>query len=187
MKVDVHIPDGKSGNWEVSTFEITEDGAKFHNMREAIHRTNRFVTPGLYKKITRDREVIMSNTESEIQDHMKFVNKATGNVLINGLGLGVVLEMIKDKPDVENIIVVEKSKDVIDLVAPYFKDNSKITIINADAYEYNPPKDMKFDAVWHDIWDYICEDNLEEMEVLEDKYSDITNWQDSWCKRECQE
>lgn len=185
MKVDVHIPDGQSGDWEISTFEITKDGADFHNLREAMHRSNRFVTPGFYKKITRNNEVIMSNTESEIQDHLKFVEKAKGNVLINGLGLGVVLEMIKDKPEVDKIFVIEKSEDVIKLVAPYFENYPKITIINADAFEYEIPEGMKYGAVWHDIWDYICADNLEEMDSLHYKYEKVAKWQGSWCKREC--
>jgi len=66
-----------------------------------------------------------------------------------------------------------------------FKDDSRVEIIHADAFEYKPPKDVKYTCVWHDIWDDICGDNLPEMTKLHRKYGKKAIYQDSWCKHLC--
>ena len=60
-------------------------------------------------------------------------------------------------------------------------------IIEADAFDYEPPAGMKFDVVWHDIWDNICCDNLAEMGGLRSKYENIATWQGCWAQKHCEE
>jgi len=84
-----------------------------------------------------------------------------------------------------SVTVVEKSKDVISLVAKHYLGDHRVTIVNADAYLYKPPKGVKYDAVWHDIWDNICGDNLPEMTRLHRKYGKRADWQGSWCRSLC--
>lgn len=127
----------------------------------------------------------MSNTPDEIRDFSHFTHIAKGSVLINGLGLGCVVKVLLDKPEITKITVIEKSEDVIKLVAPYFNDE-RLTIIHADAFEYKPNKGELFNFVWHDIWDHICADNLPEMATLHRKYGKKSEWQDSWAKQLCQ-
>ena len=88
----------------------------------------------------------------ELRTNREFIWKAKGHVHINGLGLGVVLLAVLMKPEVESVTVVEKSKDVINLVAPSFAHFKNLTIIHDDALTYKPPAKKKFGAVWHDIW-----------------------------------
>ena len=178
MKINMdHIPNGDSGAWSIQEFEADELW-----YRISMAKSGRGVPPGKYKRLSRYKSVIMSNTPDEIRDFMPFVWRASGRVLINGLGLGVVLTAILQKEEVKEVIVIEKEQDVINLVAPYFND-SRLTIIHADAYEYSP--EGKFDCVWHDIWDHICSDNLPQMTRLHRKYAKRTNWQDSWAKKLC--
>ena len=180
MKIDVTIPDKKIGDWSVSTFEITEKDASFQNMRSLYSSgptTN--YKPGIYKRLCRNGKTIMSNTPDEIRDHIRFISLARGNVLINGLGLGVCLKAILEKDEVESVTVIEKQQDVIDLISPYF-DDERLTIIHADSLEWKPPKGAYYDFVWHDIWDDICTDNLETMATLHRKYGRYCNWQHSW-------
>jgi len=183
MKVDMSfLPDGVSGCWEVETFEVPkEDFSQIISM----FKTGRGVTAGIYKRLKRDGTVVMSNTPDEIRDFMPFVWRAKGSVLINGLGLGCVVKVLLDKPEITKITVIEKSRDVINLVLPHFNDE-RLKVIHADAFEYTPPKGEKFTAVWHDIWDYICADNLKEMSTLHRKYGRKSEWQDSWAKPQCQ-
>ena len=56
------------------------------------------------------------------------------------------------------------------MVAPTYIQDKRIKIINEDAFEFKPPKDKRYDFVWHDIWDDICTDNLPEMTKLHRKY-----------------
>ncbi len=187
MDIEINIPDNKINNWEISTFEVSEQDADFHNMRAMFKPGSRTIKSGKYKRLTHNGQIIMSNTSAEISDHLSFIFRAkkSKNVLINGLGLGVALTEILKSEIVENITIIEKSKDVIDLVAPSFESDKRVNIIHADAFEYKPIKGIKYDAVWHDIWDNICADNLPEMTKLHRKYGKRTDWQGSWCKELC--
>ncbi len=188
MKISIDVPDGISGRWEVKTFEVSEEKAALFNLREDVRGTGRHVEAGTYKKLSRHGLVIMSNTPAEISDHVDFINEAKqrgGHILINGLGLGVALKEILKSEAVESVTVVEESQDVISLVATTYLKDSRVSIIEADAFEYEPPADKKYSAVWHDIWDSICSENLREMSKLCRKYRKLTDWQGCWAREEC--
>lgn len=185
MNIEVTVPDGQSGPWRIET-KIVEDPDLLSKARAIVHGYGRYVPAGTYKILYRDREVIMSNTPDEIRDFMYFIHKARGRVLVNGLGLGVVLKALIEKPEVDFVTVIELSEDVIKLVGPTFENHPKVEIIHADAYTYQPPKGVRYNAVWHDIWDEIGSENLEGMSKLHRKYGSKTDYQDSWAKDLCQ-
>jgi len=186
-KYKVNIPAGKSGDWEVKTFTVTEEQAKFDRLRGMFHG-GRYTPAGTYTCITRFGRIIMSDTPDEIGDHYSMINNAHGEVLINGLGIGMVLQAVLEKPEVTHATVIEYSSDVIALVGEHYKKKygDRLTIICADALKWKPSKDAHYGAVWHDIWDNICSDNLPEMTKLHRKYAKISEWQGSWAKYECQ-
>ena len=179
-----NIPDSKSGEWSVESFSVSKEESKGTALRAMLHGGRGLVPEGEYKRLKRGGYIVMSNTPDELRDFSYFVHKASGSVLINGLGLGCVVFALLEKENITDITVIEKSKDVINLIAPYINDN-RVKIINDDAFTYKPEKNKRFNAVWHDIWDGICADNLLEMEKLHRKYEHRTDWQDSWCKSEC--
>jgi len=182
MRIPLNIPKGESGDWKVSKFTVSQHDADIFNVTVGFHR---YIEPGEYYKLTYKGLTVMSNTPSEIRDHIDFIRRATGNVLINGLGLGMCVAAILDTQRVETVIVIEKSQDVIDLVGAHIKDD-RVRIIHADALEYKPRFAFRFDAVWHDIWSTICSDNVPEMIKLHRKYGRHTNWQGSWARKECE-
>lgn len=182
MAIDMSfIPDGISGDWRVETFVVPKNDL---SQSLSMMRSGRGVPSGEYKRLMRGDVIVMSNTPDELSDCRHFMIYAKGSVLINGLGLGCVVKVLLEKPDITKITVIEKSEDVINLVQPHFHD-SRLNIIHADSFDYKPPKGEKFDFVWHDIWDYICADNLEEMGKLHRKYGRRCKWQDSWAKDLC--
>jgi spermidine synthase len=184
MKIDMQfLPDGSSGDWAIESFIVPE---KDFSQVISLFKTGRGVPAGSYKRLKRGSVTVMSNTPDEIRDFMHFVRASKGSILINGLGMGCIIKSLLDKTEITKITVIEKSPDVIKLVAPYFTD-PRLIIINADAFEYTPPKGEKYDFVWHDIWDYICADNLPEMTKLHRKYARKTSWQDSWAKDLCKQ
>lgn len=185
MEITIDVPDGKCGDWAVETFTVSIENANFHNLRSSF-RSGRYITPGTYKRLVRGNKTIMSNTPSEIRDHIVFIHKAKGNVLINGLGLGMVLKAVLEKPEVTYVTIIENSEDVINLVGPSYINHPKVKIIFADALEYVPPKYVRYNTVWHDIWDDICSDNLDQMKKLHRKYGRRSDWQGSWCRGECE-
>lgn len=186
MKIDIEVPDGKSGDWEIKT-RVVEEPDPLQKARAALRSYGRITPAGTYKVLYRNGEVIMSNTPDEINDFQWFILQAKGDILVNGLGLGVVLKALIDKPEVRTVTVIELSEDVISLVAPTYRDNPKVKIIQGDAFTYQPPKEQKFDAVWHDIWDIISAENIPEMIKLHRKYGKKASYQASWCRPLCEE
>ena len=184
MRIDIEVPDGVSGEWKVESFTVQE---KELSQMISMMKYGRGVPAGNYKKLTRNGYLVMSNTPDEISDFWRFACRAKGSVLVNGLGLGVLLKALLNKPEITEVIVIEKSSDVIKLVGETYLKDSRVTIINADAFDYKPPKGKRFNAVWHDIWDDICGDNLPEMKTLHRKYGRKTNYQESWCRYRCEQ
>lgn len=165
-----HLKDERIGDWVIQTFEIPEEYARMRNI--FIKNPLMKLEGGTYKKlVNKNYGIVMSNTPMERKTHIEAINKAKGNVLVAGLGLGMYLQNIKDKEEVTSITVVEKSKVVIELIAKYFKDCQKIKIINEDIFNYT--SDIKFDFAFLDIWSDISEDNLVEFNILREKFKDI--------------
>lgn len=186
MQIDIKVPDGKIGDWEVSTFEISEEDAAVYNLRESFRGSYRYVDPGTYKRLIYQSEVIMSNTPAECKEALPIIREAKeGNILINGLGLGMVLVEIFKNPKIESITIIEKSEEVINLVYPTYSYDKRLKVIHADGLSYSPDKGKRFDAVWHDIWGTISGDNISEMSILHRRYGKRTRWQGSWCKEMC--
>lgn len=177
------VPDGEAGRWKVESFAISEDQARLENLRHGMRGAGwAMVRPGTYKRLTVNGSVMMSNTPMERLTNAWIIRHATGRVLINGLGLGCVLTAILKKPDVTEVWVVEKYQEVIDLVWPTFAADPRCKLIHADALEYCPPKGVRFDVVWHDIWIDICEDNIPQMKKLHYRYGTRCRMQASWAR-----
>jgi len=166
------VPCGKQGDWSVEEFVITQGEADLNNLRCSMNRRHMFrLSAGRYKRLMHSRRgVVMSNTPMEIHSNYEALHAATGSVLINGLGMGMLLEAVLAKPDVTAVRVIELEADVIALVGPHFAHDPRVTIVHADAYTYSPAKGEVFDFVWHDIWDDITPDNLKHMKRLTSKY-----------------
>lgn len=183
---DCSVPNGTRGPWTIDTFTVKESPQlfmqNFRSMRDDGGITA--VRPGKYKRLLhKERGVIMSNTQMEITTNYDAYRKATGRVLINGLGLGMLLEGVLRKPDVTYVRVIEIDPDLIALVGPHFAKDKRVEIVQADAYEYRPLAGERFNYVWHDIWDAITEDNLPLMAKLGRRYSKrVADAQGFWAR-----
>lgn len=177
----VDVPEGVSGDWSVSRFEVTESEGTLFNLRLIRDGQRRRVVPvGTYTRLSRKGEgVVMSDTPAEAWEHVRLMRVASGHVLLNGLGLGFALKALLSKPEVGSVTVIEKSADVIALVKPSIHDE-RVSIINADALTWRPSKGQRFDTVWHDIWTHISRDNKSQMTSLRRAYGRRCKWQSCW-------
>lgn len=126
--------------------------------------------------------LMMTDTDMERRTNWGVLHAATGRVLIAGLGIGMIVIPILKNPDVTSVTVVEKNPDVIALVEPYVR-RKKLTVVQADIFEWRPAKDTKYDTIYFDIWADRCEDNLLQMATLHQrfKYFKVAGgWMDSW-------
>ena len=172
----VSVPEGKSGHWRVERFK--HEG--FAAMLSAIKDRHRACEEGEYTRLMRGGTLVMSDTPAEMRDHYEPVRRARGHVLIQGLGLGMVLQAVLKKPEVERVTVVELSEDVGALVWPTYASDSRAELVIADAMTWKPPKGAHYGAVWHDIWDDLCSDNLSAMKTLTRRYARKCDWQGCW-------
>jgi hypothetical protein len=193
--IEVDVPEGKRGPWSIERFTVSDEESKLHRMMNLFSGDFRYCPPGHYTRLVHTNYgVVMSNTPDECRDHHPILWQASGRVLINGLGLGVVLQGMLDRERekncrlIEQVTVIEIDYDVIALVAAHYqaKFGQRLKVINDDALTYRPARGSCFDAVWHDIWPEICADNLEQMKVLHRRYGRLTKWQGSWCRELCE-
>jgi len=186
----VDIPEGQSGPWKVG--KATADDP-IRLMIANMHDPGRSIAPGTaYTELTRHGTIIMSDTPAEIRDlygffheieYQKTVDHAP-TVLMHGLGLGVALNGAFLN-GAGHITVIEKSSDVIALTGKFWqeKHGDFLTIIEGDAYTWEPEKGQKWDVVWHDIWDNLCTDNLKSMTKLHRRFGRRCQWQESWGRK----
>ena len=78
-----------------------------------------------------------------MEEHAQFYH---GHVLCAGLGLGLMVHTLSANPEVTRITVVEREKDVIDLVAPLVPQD-KLHVVHGDFWEYRgrQPDGVLFD------------------------------------------
>ncbi len=100
----------------------------------------------------------MSVCPSETSTIDPFIEKAFGNVLVLGLGLGYFPFRIAPLAKVKKIIIVEINSGIIDLfkkhVFPFFPNKEKFEFVCADALKYlSEVNDGYFDYCFADIWE----------------------------------
>lgn len=183
------VPEGVSGVWKVERINLSAQDVQLTNMRALFQPGGRGYIPiGTYTRLMRDGEIIMSDTPDELRDLRNFVFIASGDILITGLGLGIMIENLLRKDTVSSVLVIEKSPDVIKLIYPHLRGqySDKAEVINGDAFTYKTQR--SFDFAWHDIWDNICGDNITEMSKLRRHYRKNMKSPKSqycWCECEC--
>lgn len=197
-KYKVDLPIGRNGRWVIERFEVTKESPGY--MYFIVK--GRGIDPGVYTRLVRYKDtestpepqergsdhihgaIVMSDTPAEISDHYEAIRMADikgGRILIHGLGMGMFLRACLMSEKVTHVDVVEIDQDLIDLVSPHYQDQ-RVNIVQGDAFSYKWPVGTKWDIVWHDIWDTLNPDNLEEMAKLHRKFGSRTNWQGSWGK-----
>jgi hypothetical protein len=148
------IPAGSSGLWVV--FKHIYDKPRIARREDGKIVE---VPPGLFTylhcyttaTLHQSGECVMHDTPDELDTHLNFMLRARGRVLITGLGLGCVVRGCLANPAVRHVTCIEKSKNVLKLVAPYMPQD-RLSIIHADALDWTARNEVKFDCAWHDLW-----------------------------------
>jgi hypothetical protein len=175
------VPCAEQGIAKVDRITITEDDAKFANLRSAFSGRRSHVQPGEYTRLLVNSKIIMSDTYDEQQSnleikhqveyHIKHFGKC--RVLISGLGLGMIMPPLLEMG--ADITILELHEDVIDLIAPHYysleQHPGQLEIIHADAFTWKIPRGLTWDLIYHDIWFDICTDNLDELTKLKRRFA----------------
>jgi hypothetical protein len=181
------VPEGQVGEAKVTHFEVSKKASDFTSLRAAVNAcSGEYVPPGKYARLVVGKHLMMSDTLMEQSTNSHAVYRANGDVLIAGMGLGVMLIPVCRKPEVRSVLVIEKSADVIALVEPHVRahlgaDAAKLTVINMDIFDFYPPKGQKWDVLWFDIWPTVCEDNLDGLATLKRRFCKRLNKENPQC------
>jgi hypothetical protein len=199
----------ESETYKINRIVLSEDAVFMEKMRNA---RNYWYVAGLkanfpYVRLIKKGGgfngggIMMSDTPMERNTNYDFIQKANGDVIIFGLGLGLVIVPLLKKENIKSILVVELHQDLIDLVEPILKQHdpeNKLKIIQGDCFEVHNkiPKEQKFDSIYGDIWIDISTDNYEEMKTLtknwknrlnrSNQYAFIDHWLKDHLKKEIQ-
>ena len=192
-KYKVSVPVGQSGDAAIEKFTVPE-GPTLESI--LIQKSGRRPpSPGEYTALTIRGQIWMSDTVAEIIDHLTAIQTIrrteAKSVLINGLGIGLVVQAAIQSPSVRVIDVVENHGGVINLVGNYYHDMAEkhgktLNIRNGDALSIKWQAHECWNVVWHDIWQNVTADNLEQMKTLHRRYGRRCGWQGSWCRAECE-
>lgn len=168
--------------------ELTQREINFHKFWDFInaHRESDGQEPGTIVQLrNKYGTVMMSDTEMERRTSTYFLIKANGDVLIGGLGLGMVLLAVQAKEEVNSITVVELQQEIIDLVVPQLPLNGKVNVVCGDVFTWYPPKGVKYNTIYFDIWNACCDDNYEEMKKLHRRFARRLNRENPNCWMSC--
>lgn len=155
---------------------------------------NDYMEFGCFKKavsipiLKQGKDIWMSPTLAEQNTINPFIEKAHGNVLTFGLGIGYFPYMCSLKDNVKSITIVELNKDVIDMfneyILPQFNTDVEINIVHGDIFEYFEDDFLdKFDYIFVDTW----KDNEHGFYMIE-KLLEKTNYKgniDYWIEFSC--
>ena len=159
---NIHLPELRQGNFSIehpmyqeNEFAILNESTQRKDLSRS-YKIGIFDGPAYTYVLKENDQVWMSINPMEMATAASAIAHATGKVLILGGGLAYVPYMISLKDEVSSITIVEKNEDVFRLISdhilPQFP-NKKVTIVNADAYEYlDAAAADAFDFIYIDTW-----------------------------------
>lgn len=106
----------------------------------------------------------------------KYSRNSSGNVLVAGLGLGLVTGELLNNVDVTSVTVIERNKDVMDLVSPLLPEavDVRFEIKNEDFYRFINRTHEKFDRIIIDLW--VTGSKEETLKVLNEEVRPLAHY-----------
>ncbi len=178
------IPVGMSGDCEVRKFEVKPlpCGVEPESLDNWARRR-----PGEYTVLLVNGQRMMTDLYEEWWSQRWAIRKGLeygGHILITGLGLGLIVDSLLRpvESSVRKITVIEKSRDVIELVGRHLliRYGDRLEIIETDALDFQPPASKRYSVVWHDIWPNPLTVPPEEVKILFGRFQNLCSWQGFW-------
>lgn len=189
-RVYANIPQGKIDKWSIRTATGESPACGISTMYSQIigQPTTYLEEPyGHYTFLFHDElGPIMHDTTHEYAEHQPLWDGATGDVLISGLGIGMVNHKLIEYPNVRSVTIVEKNQEVIDLVWNHCPKDERFVLVHADIDTWIPPEGSHWDYAWFDSWigDNSINDQHEYNQMLMNRYSPFCDKMEYWKKME---
>lgn len=157
----LQIPEARSGKFAVRHRHYPE-GTKFSTTtaRTAIFAQHVPIeviatTPVVVHELCEGDGVWMTDLPIEQFQIDPMLDSMRGRVLVGGLGLGYAAQTLARMRSVTEVVVIEKSPEVIELVARHVKGTGrrKVRVIEADLHVWlRDNQHERFDWAFYDIW-----------------------------------
>jgi len=177
-RVKVNIPEGVSGDFEIAHYTNETTDNNWPMYLEMKNESFDTYTVLLKKGCPMP---IMQDSLAEHNEHQWLWDNATGDVLIGGLGIGLIHQTLMDNSNVKSVTIIENSQDVIDLVWDNCVKDDTFTLIKADIETWNPPEGSSWDVAWFDTW--LIDNSLSIKEykaLMEERYSNYVSNIGTW-------
>lgn len=156
---------------DINDFHLEHFSITPLNKKDYLKAVYEGVPVGEYVRLVYKNETLMSNTPMEIRTNETFCRLAHGDVLIGGLGIGMIVLPIMEKENVRTITILEKNQEVIDIISTQLNFNGKVKIVQADVFTWEPADGTCYDCIYLDIWPYINNEIYhQEMKPLKERY-----------------
>ncbi len=132
-----------------------------------------------YRELMINDELHMSDIPEELYNYEPYFENYRGDVLIMGLGMGVINDLT-DYDKITSMDIVELYPGVVELCKTY----PKTKVIIADAREWRPQR--LYDVIWLDIWNLTHKKFLPEMRAMREEFKQYLKpdgWIDCWARR----
>jgi hypothetical protein len=119
--------------------------------------------------LSRDGATWMSTTPAEIESQMPHAAVSCGKVVVCGLGLGVMAYAVAARRAVNQVVVVERDRDVVEMFYRHsgfsgWPQRDKIEIVIADARDF---RCRDADFLYADIWPrYRMTETIPDMQAI---------------------
>lgn len=160
---NIHLKNQRLGHFALSHSSYSKYELMIYS--SPINKYNGIMIPSIgtidhhfqYPLLKENGNVWMSITPNEIFTMEQAIEEAHGHVLTLGCGMGYFAYMASEKESVKHVTIIENQPEVIKLfetiILPQFEHKEKITIIQADAFDYMESlEDGHYDFCFADIW-----------------------------------
>lgn len=185
-----HYPEGQSGriilyrSMVPEGYELSMGGVMGYDRCVFLRSCPITILQEGVKDPMRTETIWMSDTPMEWYGMGEFSIRLEGpDVLVGGLGLGLIVWHLSNRRDVRRVVVVERSGDVIRLVKPYLPANILVEVVEDDFMSAVPKLErsgVRFNSAFVDLWISPTEEWRQVYEdsrmVLEDWYPDVPRY-----------
>lgn len=154
-RIVVDIPESTVGDWQIK--RVVGDSSNIYALAYDRSIGGPDGEPyGTYTFMTRTQNgkkfPVMEDTHARYAEHQTLWDKANGDVLIGGLGLGFVNYKLIQFPHVTSVTIVEKNQEIIDMVWSHCPKDERFSIVHADIDTWTPPIGSHWNYAWLDTW-----------------------------------
>ncbi len=179
------IPEGESGDFSIHHCTTTTGPAGWLN-----YVNYKGLTGGPYTVLCQKFNGspwlnIMQDSEAEYTEHDWLVSRMSGDILLGGLGIGMIHIPLLASSAVTSVTIVEKYQDVIDLVWDDCAKDERFTLVHDDINTWDPDSTdglptTNWDVGWFDSWLTHDEPLADFIARMNDKYGEYVTEIGGW-------